>query len=158
MPPGFTGDGRGESGKRGHRPGWQRIKVHLDLALSLFHSRLCSCARVLLRSLCFLVSFALVPAHVFAPRYELFCSRLREIGCNCVRARGGRRDGTEETGPKRILQMSMRCLSYPLPFLVPCSRSCCADEPPGRFWPCRCMANVSLRRTNRSHAIINSET
>lgn len=26
----------------------------------------------------------------------------------------------------------------------PCSRLCCADEPPGIFRPCRCMANISV--------------
>lgn len=93
------------------------------------------------------VSSSLSLSFVFAPRYKLFCSRLREIGCNCVRARGGRRDRTGRgdrskahfTNVEAVFQANLFHF-WPVFTLV---------LHPRVFRPCRCMANASLRRTKR---------
>jgi len=107
-----------DKAERGHRPGW--IKVRLVISLS----RSSSTARV--------SAFAFYSAPRAFPR--LFRSRShlrRDTNCfarvyaklaviayarEAVGATG--RDAEGGTGPKRILQMSRRCLSYPLPFLA----------------------------------------
>lgn len=157
---GFIGGaGRGGSGK-GTSAGVAEDKgsVLISRSLALPLPPCVPCALAFYSALCVSSSLSLSFPHTCLHRdtncFALVYAKLAVIAY--AREAAGA-TGRRGTGPKRILQMSRRCLSYPLPFLVPCSRSCCADEPAGIFRPCRCMANVSLRRANRSRAIIKSE-